>query len=628
MSRTLEQIFVANPITTNQSLDLMYFSRSPYTPGNDTGMTFSNFAAQFGAPFTPAALTKTNDTNVTMTLGGTPSTALLQSVSMTMGWTGTLSGTRGGTGINNGASTATYAGNLNFASSFTTSGAFAVTQTYTGITNVTFPTSGTLATTSQLPIPAALTKGDDTNVTLTLGGTPTTALLQAVSITAGWTGLLAINRGGTNVSSVTIVPTATSFAGWDANSNLSANNFLLGTQIITAAGATTTLAVGSPGQTIFVGSTFQTAKMPVVSTLANGTPYRIINDTNNAIFVISSGSNAIVTMQPLTQTLLTFNGTAATDATSWDVQYTSNTIGVQSVTGTANQIATTSATGNITLSLVSNPILPGTAGVTLPSGNTAARGGSAGTMRFNSQTSVFEVTVDGSAWTTLETSSTGVTSVSGTTNRITSTGGTTPVIDIAATYVGQSSITTLGTITTGVWNGTAIDLAAHVSGNLPVTNLNSGSGASATTYWSGAGTWTTPAGSAIPSGTVMLFAQTAAPTGWTKNVSTNDNSALRVVTGTAGTGGSVAFTTAFASQSVSGTNSGYTLTTTDIPSHQHTGGASAGTAITTGVNATVLSAPTQNTGATGGGGSHTHTFTGTAINMAVQYVDVIQASKN
>ncbi len=49
-----------------------------------------------------------------------------------------------------------------------------------------------------------------------------------------------------------------------------------------------------------------------------------------------------------------------------------------------------------------------------------------------------------------------VTSVSGTTNRITSTGGTTPVIDISASYVGQSSITTLGTIGTGVWQGTVV----------------------------------------------------------------------------------------------------------------------------------------------------------------------------
>lgn len=42
-----------------------------------------------------------------------------------------------------------------------------------------------------------------------------------------------------------------------------------------------------------------------------------------------------------------------------------------------------------------------------------------------------------------------VLSVSGTTNRITSTGGTTPVIDISGSYVGQTSITTLGTIATG-----------------------------------------------------------------------------------------------------------------------------------------------------------------------------------
>jgi hypothetical protein len=42
--------------------------------------------------------------------------------------------------------------------------------------------------------PAALTKTDDTNVTLTLGGTPATALLQATSITVGWTGTLADSR--------------------------------------------------------------------------------------------------------------------------------------------------------------------------------------------------------------------------------------------------------------------------------------------------------------------------------------------------------------------------------------------------------------------------------------------------
>jgi hypothetical protein len=92
---------------------------------------------------------------------------------------------------------------ITLANSFTTSGNFPVIQTYTGPTNVTFPTSGTLATTSQLPTSAALTESNDTNVTLTLGGTPSTALLQAVSLTLGWTGQLAVSRGGSGAGTLT-----------------------------------------------------------------------------------------------------------------------------------------------------------------------------------------------------------------------------------------------------------------------------------------------------------------------------------------------------------------------------------------------------------------------------------------
>lgn len=61
----------------------------------------------------------------------------------------------------------------------------------------------------------------------------------------------------------------------------------------------------------------------------------------------------------------------------------------------------------------------------------------------------------------------------------------------------------------------------------------------------------TLAASGIPSGSVLLFQQTAAPTGFTK-ITTHDDKALRVVSGTAGSGGTTAFSTAMATPSVSG----------------------------------------------------------------------------
>lgn len=75
-------------------------------------------------------------------------------------------------------------------------------------------------------------------------------------------------------------------------------------------------------------------------------------------------------------------------------------------------------------------------------------------------------------------------------------------------------------------------------------------------------------------GSIMLFAQSAAPTGWTK-MTTYDDYALRVVSGSTATGGTVNFSTVHTTQTsndtltVPVTTGATTLSTTTIPSHTH-----------------------------------------------------------
>jgi len=150
--------------------------------------------------------------------------------------------------------------------------------------------------------------------------------------------------------------------------------------------------------------------------------------------------------------------------------------------------------------------------------------------------------------------------------------------------------------------------------------------------------WTSAAtsGGSIPAGSVMLFYQSAAPTGWTQVTTVNDV-ALRLVSGTGGTtGGTTAFSTVFANQTptinVSGLSAGATtLSTTQIPSHTHTVMTSSGTGCGPGPGR-CGTFPTGNSGATGGGGSHTHSISGSAtssaITLNVQYANIIICSKN
>jgi hypothetical protein len=119
---------------------------------------------------------------------------------------------------------------------------------------------------------------------------------------------------------------------------------------------------------------------------------------------------------------------------------------------------------------------------------------------------------------------------------------------------------------------------------------------------------------------VMLFQQTAAPTGWTKLTSHNDK-ALRVVSGAASSGGSNAFSTVMA-QTVVGN---HTLTAAETGVHVHS---DTYTVLVGGINLSLGSdfdlALTQRADEfAGGGNAHNHT-----ILMNMQFVDIILAQKN
>lgn len=83
----------------------------------------------------------------------------------------------------------------------------------------------------------------------------------------------------------------------------------------------------------------------------------------------------------------------------------------------------------------------------------------AGSTAFGFQVNVGDFVIyNGTTWNKIDATDPAVT---GTTNRITvtPTGDTSYAVDIASTYAGQATITTLGTITTGVWNGTDVAVA-------------------------------------------------------------------------------------------------------------------------------------------------------------------------
>jgi hypothetical protein len=140
---------------------------------------------------------------------------------------------------------------------------------------------------------AALSKVDDTNVTLTLGGAPSTALLAAASLTLGWTGQLSVARGGTGASAFT------------------ANGVVYGNTAsalqVTAAGTTGQMLVGNTG----AAPSWSAATSVAVTSLSFGTTGLTPSTATQGAITVAG-------------TLITTNGgTGLSSYTAGDILYAS-----------------------------------------------------------------------------------------------------------------------------------------------------------------------------------------------------------------------------------------------------------------------------------------------------------------
>ncbi|KKK64869.1 hypothetical protein LCGC14_2979840, partial [marine sediment metagenome] len=134
---------------------------------------------------------------------------------------------------------------------------------------------------------------------------------------------------------------------------------------------------------------------------------------------------------------------------------------------------------------------------------------------------------------------------------------------------------------------------------------------------------------AFPATTSMLFYQSAAPAGWTKDTATFNDHAIRVVSSTAwsaGSKGTDLFSTVF---SVAKASDSHVLVASEMPAHTHPGSDGhnfamhPGSGVNLGDGGASQAHTHATTGSTGGGGGHTHT-----IVMDVNYINVIRATKD
>jgi hypothetical protein len=398
--------------------------------GNGTTASAPAWGGIVSTDISGQAITRVNDTNVQITLTGTPGNSVLNAVGLTMGWTGELSAGRGGTGTS--GVSGIMLGNLTAPVTGITGigGQILRANPSTGVYEFWTPnylespltalgqiiyggaggqpialnpnstgnnmylrsvSSGTPAWASIQGgdiVGAGLTKTDDTNVTLTLGGTPNNSLLRSVSLTMGWTGQLAVPRGGTGVSTITgvvigngtgvmtgVAGTASQLLRRDATNSFYeffTHNFLSNPMttlsdiiVANAAGAPIRLAANTTADNLYLRTVSGAIGYAAIQgSHITGAGITTANDTNIQITASGNTTNALLRTLTLTAgwTGALSPGRGGTGASTLTGVVIGNGIGTMvGVAGTADQLLRRNSANTayefFTPTYLSNPML-------------------------------------------------------------------------------------------------------------------------------------------------------------------------------------------------------------------------------------------------------------------------------